>query len=68
MFLLIADKAEEATASQTPERSVDGDPVLWWHFPHSREASAAANTWPQPPSLDGNLVAAGVGRSLTWEA
>lgn len=67
MLLPIGDKAEEATASQTPGRSVDGDSVLRWHFPHTQEASGAANTWAPAPSLDGNLVAAGWGRSSAWK-
>lgn len=59
----IGDKAEEAAASPTPGKSVDGDLVLRWHFPHSQEASGAANTWAPTPSLDGKVVAAGWGRS-----
>lgn len=60
---MLGDTAEEATAAQTPGRSVDGDPVLRWHFPHSQEASGAANTWAPTPSSDENLVAAGWGRN-----
>lgn len=64
----MGDKAEEATAPQTPGRSVDRDPVLRWHFLHSQEALGAANTWAPTPSLEGNLVAAGWGRSSAGKA
>lgn len=62
VFLLIGDKAEEATASQTPRRSVDGDPVLRWHFPRShRQEAPAANTWAQ-------TIGSWVREEFAWKA